>query len=52
MEEGRPSTVLDLSGATPEVLRIGAISAEKIYSSQALGVPESGDVSPSGEEQE
>ena len=52
IEEASPSTVLDLSGATPEVLRIGAIPAEKIYSSQALRVPESRDVSPSGEEQE
>lgn len=52
IEEGSPSTVLDLSGATPEVLRIGAIPVEKIYSSQALKVFASRDVSPSGEEQE
>ena len=51
IEEGSPSTVLDLSGATPEVLRIGAIPAEKIYSSQALRLPASRDVSSSGEEQ-
>ena len=33
---GVPSSVLDLSGPTPKVLRVGAIPAEKLYSSLAL----------------
>ncbi|MFP6641655.1 MAG: L-threonylcarbamoyladenylate synthase [Myxococcota bacterium] len=34
--DGVPSSVLDLSGPTPKVLRVGAIPAEKFYSSLAL----------------
>ncbi|MAI80299.1 MAG: hypothetical protein CL917_15225 [Deltaproteobacteria bacterium] len=31
-EGGTPSTVLDLSGSRPKILRVGAISAETLYS--------------------
>jgi len=51
-EGGRPSTVLDLSGSEPEILRAGAIPAEKLYSSLALSFPQTAGTSPSGEQQE
>ncbi|MAI26103.1 MAG: threonylcarbamoyl-AMP synthase [Spirochaeta sp.] len=51
-EAGSPSTVLDLSGSEPEILRTGAIPAEKLYSSLALSFPQTTGTSPPGEQQE
>ena len=49
---GSPSTVLDLTGSEPEILRAGAIPAEKLYSSLALRVSQATGISASGEQSE
>ena len=51
-EGGSPSTVFDLTGSNPEILRAGAIPAEKLYSSLALRVSGGESTPPSGEQQE
>lgn len=49
---GSPSTVLDLTGSNPEILRAGAIPAEKLYSSLASWVSGGQSMPPPGEQQE
>ncbi|MFP8873054.1 MAG: L-threonylcarbamoyladenylate synthase [Myxococcota bacterium] len=47
-----PSSVLDLSGPAPQVLRVGAIPAEKLYSSLALEAGAEPGYPTAGEERE
>lgn len=50
--DGVPSTVLDLTGSVPEILRVGALSAETLYPYLAVGTDTEPDQPAMGDQRE